>query len=158
MIVISDTSVISNLLKIGQAQLLHQLYNQIIIPPTVYQELSVINSQKAFIDTQNWIRVIEPPESKVFFLLDYLDRGEAEAIVLYKEINAELLLIDELRGRTIARNMGVQLIGLIGILIKAKQLNLINSVKRYLDALQNDANFRIGSKLYNEALIKANEL
>jgi predicted nucleic acid-binding protein len=158
MIVISDTSVISNLIQIGQVQLLHQLYNQIIIPPTVYEELSAIGSQKIFVDKQTWISIVAPPENEVLLLLDYLDKGEAEAIILYKAIKADLLLIGELKGRNIARNMGIKLVGIVGILIMANENALITSVKDLLDDLINKANFRVGIKLYNEALEKVNEL
>ncbi len=157
MIVISDTSVISNLLQIQQINLLPQLYGKIIIPTAVYEELSFIPKQKIFIDAQDWISIVAASENKMPDLLDYLDKGEAEAITIYKEIKADLLLIDELRGRTIARNMGIPVIGILGMIIRAKEFDLIKSVKDLVDALISTANFRIHPKLYKQILTQVNE-
>jgi predicted nucleic acid-binding protein len=70
-----------------------------------------------------------------------LDPGEAEAISAAIECHAELLLIDEQRGRSVAQRFGLRVIGLLGILIESKHQGLIEAVKPLLDALTTHAGF-----------------
>jgi predicted nucleic acid-binding protein len=86
-----------------------------------------------------------------------LDAGEAEAIALAVEINADRILIDERRGRQKAIELSLKPIGILGILLKAKQENIISAVKPLLDKLINEADFYVHPNLYNEVLALANE-
>jgi predicted nucleic acid-binding protein len=153
MVVISDTSPISNLMHIELIHLLQNLYSEVIIPVAVYEELSVIPQQQSIIDQQNWIsiRSVENQE-RVEELLLHLDRGESEAIVLAQESQADLLLIDELKGRSIANQKAIRTIGLLGVLIEAKENKLVNQVKPLLDQLIDDFQFRVHPKLYSRVL------
>jgi predicted nucleic acid-binding protein len=126
LIVISDTSVITNLAAIQHLQLLPQLYNQVIIP-YLQEEVG-------------------------------LDLGESEAIALALEINADLLLIDERRGRAEANRLGLRITGLLGILVEAKHKNLIVAVKPLMDALISTSEFRVSLALYNKILEMVEEL
>ncbi len=132
MIVVSNTSPISNLAAIGQLELLQQLYGNIIIPPAVYQEL--INSGDTdpatlAVQTLDWIQT-QPVLDRVLLetLQTNLDPGEAEAITLAVEIKADRLIIDERRGRNEAMRLGLQVTGLLGIVLAAKQQGLIPSL------------------------------
>lgn len=81
-----------------------------------------------------------------------LDEGEAEAIALSVGIGAELLLIDEKRGREIADRLGLKFIGILGAIIEAKHKNLTTSTKPILDDLISKAGFWINNNLYNRVL------
>ncbi len=161
MIIISDTSPISNFFIIGKLQLLQNIYENVIIPEAVYNELTAL--QQSGFDISNitlspWITVQKiTSETELPFLLQKIDRGEAEAIILAKELHAELLLMDESRGRKIAKEAGLQTIGLLGVLLEAKSKAIISSVKEIIDELKNKAKFRIHEKLYKEVLLLANE-
>ncbi len=160
MIVVSNTSPISNLAAIGQLELLQQLYGNIIIPPAVYQEL--INSGDTdpatlAVQTLDWIQT-QPISDRVLLetLQTNLDLGEAEAITLAVEINAERLIIDERRGRNEAMRLGLQVTGLLGIVLAAKQQGLIPLVQPILDDLRANS-FWIRDALYAEVLRLAGE-
>lgn len=86
-----------------------------------------------------------------------LDFGEAEAIALAVELNADRLLIDERLGRVIAVRSGLQVTGVLGILVAAKRRNLIQDVKPMLDALTQQVGFWVDEQLYAEVLQAAGE-
>lgn len=153
MIVISDTSAITNLAAINQLQLLPQLYGQIKIPEAVYRELVTIRLPvpgAAEIDTASWVEVLSVSYFRAVERLRNdarLDLGESEAIALALELNADLLLIDERRGRVEATRLGIRITGLLGVLIEAKRKNLIVAVKPLMDALIATSEFRVSSAL-----------
>jgi len=160
-IVISDTSAILNLNIIGKLNLLKLLYGKVIIPDAVYEELLELEKTKGgytSIDSLNWIE-IRKISNKLFVenLKEKLDSGESEAIVLAKELNAEALVIDESKGRKIAVGLGLNVIGIIGILIQAKDRGVITKVKPVMDALINKAGFWIREELYQNVLQEVQE-
>ncbi len=137
MIVVSDTSPITNLAAIGQLDLLQKLYNHIVIPQAVYDEM--VNIGKPVpgaleVQTLPWIKTQVVTDRKTVRVIreneENIDLGEAEAITLALEIKANLVLMDERRGRVVANNYGLQVTGLLGVLIQAKQENLIRAVKQ----------------------------
>jgi uncharacterized protein len=157
-IILSDTSVITNLAAIQSLNLLPQLYNQVTIPRAVYRELAEINPPvpgTLEVQTAAWIEVRQVASRSTVERLQIeakLDLGESEAIALALELNADLLLIDERRGRAEANRLGVRISGLLGILVEAKQKNLIPAVKPLMDALITTSDFRISSALYRQIL------
>ena len=158
MIVISDTSAITNLAAIHHLQLLPQLYNQITIPEAVYRELADITPPvpgTLEVQTATWLEVRQVVNYQVVKrLIDdvRLDPGESEAIALALELDADLLLIDERRGRAEADRLGVKITGLLGILVEAKRKNLIFAVKPLIDALIATSGFRVSLTLYKQIL------
>lgn len=158
MIVISDTSAITNLTAIQHLQLLPQLYNQVTIPEAVYRELAEIDPPVPGtfeVQTSPWFEVRQVVDRVMVERLQVemrLDPGESEAIALALELKADLLLIDERRGRAEADRLGVRITGLLGILVEAKQKNLIVAVKPLMDALIATSNFRVSSALYHQIL------
>jgi len=162
MIVVSDTSPIINLAAIGQLHLLPQLYGTVIIPQSVYNEIVVAGigqpGAKEIADAM-WVEVRTVVDRTLVLSLETeLDSGEAEAIVLAAELGADLLLIDERKGRVTANRLQVNYIGLLGILISAKHQGLITSVTHLMDDLRNIANFWIDDALYAHISRIAEEL
>ena len=86
-----------------------------------------------------------------------MDRGESEAILLSQQLQADLLLIDERRGRAEAQRLGIRITGLLGILVEAKRKGLILSVEPLMDHLIADSTFRVSPKLYKLILTMAEE-
>lgn len=159
MIVISDTSVVSNLIDIQHLFLLERLYGKVLIPQAVYRELSVVESFIKEI-SQPWIEVCaveEPLAVEIFQRNTRLDKGESEAILLAQRLNADFLLIDERRGRAEAQRLGIRITGLLGILVDGKKQAYISAVKPLMDQLIASSAFRISPELYQMILVMAVE-
>jgi hypothetical protein len=156
MIVVSDTSAISNLLVVGQLELIQRIYQQVVIPPAVDQEVRAL--QHFGIDltaytSATWLSVQAPTDSSlVAQLKEKLDEGEAEAIALALQLKADRLLIDERLGRLVAVQYGLNIAGILGILKTAKVLELVSTVKPILEALVQQAGFWIDQSLYEQVL------
>ncbi len=161
MIVISDASPIINLAIINKLEILHALYGEIYIAQAVYHEISLKGiGQPGYdvIDQLPWIHVENISNNNFAEALKLeLDDGEAESIALAIELKADLLLIDERKGRNISDKFGLKYIGLLGCLIEAKHQKKIESIKPILDALINQAGFWISSALYDRVLEIAKE-
>ncbi len=108
MIVVSDTSPINNLAAINQLHLLHQLYGTVLIAEAVFRELtdpSFLVAGATEVQTFDWIQTRTVSDrTLVEALSNELDSGEAEAIALAVEIQADQFLIDERRGRQVSRS------------------------------------------------------
>ncbi len=124
MIVISDTSCIGYLIIIDKHSLLQQNFTDIIIPLSVHKEVLPLSAKYDLTKylNANWISIKEITNYELYKnLLKEVDEGESEAMVLSKELNADLLLIDERKGTLIARSTGINTIGLIGVYFYRKR-------------------------------------
>lgn len=161
MIVVSDTSAITNLAAVGHLNLLQQLYGNIIIPQAVYNEMAGLGyTVPGTIEVQTlaWIQIRQViNRTLVTELQTELDEGESEAIALAIELIADRLLIDDYAGRIAASRFGLNLTGILGVLLVAKRRELIPNVKSVMDDLIAQAGFRISSKLYADVLQAAGE-
>lgn len=156
--VVSNTTPIISLLKISRLTLLRDLYTEIYIPKEVYTELEKGKTKEYYRDLSeiDWIKIKEINDKKsLSYFLD-LDKGEAETIILANEINADLVIIDEILGRFHARNSNLKVTGTLGILLKAKNAGHIEKIKPLLSELKNKGIWLSG-KLISEVLILANE-
>jgi predicted nucleic acid-binding protein len=160
-IVVSNTSPITNLAAIGQFDLLRQLYGEILIPDAVWDELNaggVAWPGRDAVAESDWVRRHTVSNvTAVRALLDDLDRGEAESIMLALELGADLLLLDESDGRHHAQRLGLRVAGVIGTLRAAKERGHITALRPYLDALRSVAGFYIREDLYRSVLDSAGE-
>ena len=161
MIVVSNTSPITNLAAVGQLAVLQQLYETVLIPEAVYAELTASDGAHpggAEVQTFQWIETKPVTDQTLVAALQMeLDPGEAAAIALAVEVKADLLLLDERRGRAVAARLGLQFIGLLGVLIEAKQQGCITAVKSILDDLVTKAGFWVSQQLYARVLEAAGE-
>lgn len=156
MIVVSDASALINLARIRELRLLRRLYGKLLIPQAVWREVVVEGAGQPGADevsNASWIEAkAVTNEHLARALRQDLDAGEAEAIVLALELEADLLIMDERLGRETAQHLGVRYLGLIGVLIAAKRGGLIDSVKSRLDALRDVAGFRVSNELYEHVV------
>ena len=154
-VVVSDASVLINLARVEQFGLLADFYGRVIIPQAVYDEVVVRGQGRdgsAEVHDASWIDVQQPQgELAVRALAAELGKGEAAAIILAQEQKATLLLIDEIRGRRIAQQLGLKVRGTLGILARAKREGQISSLRHVLDLLRTRGTW-IGEDLYEEAL------
>ncbi len=152
MLVISDTSPIINLATIGHLHLLPELFSEIVIPTAVFNEVAGPGNHEPGskeIKEASWVKVLSVSTQPLLpQLLHDLDRGEAEAIVLALDIKADYVLMDEILGRKIAQSYNLQPLGVLGILVMAKQKGLIIHVSPLMDRLRSEANFFIDRVLY----------
>lgn len=161
MTIVSNTSPISNLAALGRLSLLEQVYGNIVIPQAVAKEIAevgTIYTEAAAVADLEWISIQTVTDRTIIeTLLNRLDEGEAEAIALAIELNAELLLIDEQLGRQVAKDYEVNVTRLLGVLLEAKNKGIIPEVKSIMNDLILQAKFRVGDRLYKEVLHLANE-
>lgn len=155
MIVVADAGPLIALARIGQFHLLRLLFGEIYVPPSVQRE--VLSSSQGRpgaheVATENWVLAADIEDwTAVQLLRDRLDAGESEAIVLALEKKADLILIDEARGRRVAEAHGLNRTGTIGVLIMAKKRGFIAELRPLLDRLL-EVGFRMDDELYQTAL------
>ena len=159
MIVVSDTSSLSNLLVIERLDLLRQIFGEVLIPNAVAKEFAVLDRNRRELLTQEWISIVDVTDKQLLSSVRIgIDSGEAEAITLSIELSADFLLIDELAGRRRAREHGLSVIGVAGILVEAKRLGFIDLVRPEIERLRDEARFHMSSGLIEEVLDSVNEL
>jgi len=156
MIIVSNSSPLINMARIGKLLLLRDLYGQLTIPEAVWDEVVVDGKNQPGADEirlSTWIqRKTVTNKQLVRVLQQDLDGGEAEAIALAVEGKADLLLMDERIGRESANHLGLSYTGLVGVLIEAKSRALIDEIKPLLDALRDIAGFRLSADVYVRVL------
>ena len=136
-VVISDTSPIFSLALIDKLDILAQLFSEVYIAKAVWEELTrdtKTSYYHAIVDFfQGKVKEITG-FNDLTFVMDY---GESESVILYKELNADFLLIDDLKARKIAENFSVQCIGTIGLLSNAKEKGLVTELKPLFETFLN---------------------
>jgi predicted nucleic acid-binding protein len=148
MSVVSNTTPLNYLILIGRTEILRILYELVIIPGAVFEELTSPNAPKLVRDwtlnKPDWLAVKETPNI-TDSILDEIQIGERQAIVLAQETRSEFIILDDRRARRVAQDQGLNVIGTLGILTIAAEKGLIN-LSEALDDLKT-TNFRVSSSL-----------
>lgn len=156
--VIANASTLIGLSRIGQLNILREIFHEVVIPQSVYDEVvteSKYGSEE--IKSAKYLKVEKVTDNKVIELfLGYLGRGEAEVLTLSKEKRAELILIDEKKARKAARRARFKVIGVLGLLLEAKNKGMIRAVKPFIEEL-NKKGFRLSKKVTERALKEASK-
>jgi predicted nucleic acid-binding protein len=163
-IVVADTGPLIALARAGHLQLLQQLYKEILIPPAVHEELCLESGRPgakrlAEAMEEGWLVMRQPSNittEQMSELVLILDPGEAEAISLAKEVNCRFLLIDERKGRAVAKRRGVPVAGLAGVLLAAKKGGIIDEVMPIVKCL-GEIGYRMSQSLIAEIARLAGE-
>ncbi|MDI6605329.1 MAG: DUF3368 domain-containing protein [Thermoanaerobacteraceae bacterium] len=163
--IVCNSSPIIGLSLIGRLDLLWEIFEEVIIPNEVFNE---ITNEKAVnkVGAEELKAAVKKQKIKVYIvkntqmieqLIGRLHKGELEVIFAAKELGINRVIIDDKPARYFAETMLLKTIGLIGILVLAKDLGKIENIRSYMDVLlQNE--YRISLRLYNEILTKENEL
>jgi len=132
-VIVSNASPLIVLLKINKLSILKELFRKIIISVAVYNEITTKEPDKLIFDKIGWIKTRSVTNIEMTALLEKLiDRGEAEAIVLAKELKVTLL-IDDAKARKYAKLLNIEVMGTLGLLKIAKKSGLIQSVRKVIE-------------------------
>lgn len=163
-VVVSDTSPLIYLSWVGQLDLLRRLYGVVLVPGAVWAEMNRggnattgASEVRAAIEG-DWIRVaaVEPSLRVLELAADRIDPGELEAIALAASHHA-ILIIDDLDGRRVARLLGVEMTGTLGVLARAKREHQLAAIRPLLLRLMQETNFRLSRHLVDAVLADAGE-
>jgi predicted nucleic acid-binding protein len=160
-IVVADTSVILNLCCVKQIDLLSKLFHEVVIPPEVGDEFRRLSGEVprfSGMEIPSWIRQQRCAVIPESLRSEKLDAGETAALALALEIHAGAVLVDERRGHEVARQLGLTVIGLVSVLLRAKTSGLLPRLAPVLDSLQRDAQFWLSERLRLEVLRIADEV
>ena len=154
MIVIADMTPIITLMKLGRLDLLERLFGIVTVPNAVYEEL--VENSKYSVEAQIIVKcsflkrceVSDRQSIKILREVVGLDAGESEAIALAEETVADLLIIDERKGRRVAKQMELKITGTIGILLQAFDCQMVSKTEILIYAEQlRKSNIRISESL-----------
>ena len=142
--VIADTSCLIVLNKINLLHILRDLYGNVIVTDEVASEYGNVLPQ--------WVRVENVKDKNALKLLNtFLDIGEASSCALALETDDSVVIVDDLKGRKIAGKLGLKITGTLGIVLRAKERNLIDSLKSVVEQIRNEG-FYVSEELENEIL------
>lgn len=156
---IVNTSPVFYLHRLGLINIFHALYGEIIVPCAVQNELEQGRKQGENVpnlDKYSWIKIWEVSVPHYLNLIVDLGRGESEVLGIATEHPSALVVLDDKLARKIAELQGFRLTGTAGILLRAKDQNLISEIKPVLDSLI-DFDFRLRPELLQNILDIAGE-
>jgi len=148
-IIITDTTCLILLTKLGVLDVLHSLFINVTVTPEIQREFGEV--------LPSWV-IVEPVANlQQFSMLRLMvDEGEASAIALGLESPNSLLIMDERKGRRLAQDLGLQTIGTLGILLEGKKEGYISVLRPLIDQIA-QTNFRVSVDLLNDILLKGGE-
>ena len=155
-VVIADTGALMSSIHIGQLDLIEEVFGNFYIAKAVWDELQKYDNPDFDVsilkDIESKVKVIKT-KNHLSVIMDY---GESESAILYEELNANYLLIDDNKARLIAESLNINCIGTLGLLIKAKQKGLLPELKPLFEKLLLFGRF-FSKKLLNDILVKLGE-
>jgi len=159
--IVSNSTPLIGLASIGRFKLLHDFFGEIIIAEAVYEETVTHGREKGGakkeVASAKWIQTQKVKDRlAVDIMLEEMDLGEVETIVLAKEISADYVLMDEKKGRRMLERLEIPKIGTIGILLRAKQEGVIKSLRPELEKLR-QYGFSLDPSLFDEVIKQAGE-
>ena len=159
--IVSNTTPLIGLASIERFGLLRQLFGEVSIAQAVYDEAVIAGHEaggaKDEVSTADWIKTIRVKDRlAVEVLLDEMDLGEAETIVLACELGADWVLMDEKKGRRKLDQLGLKKIGTVGLLLKAKQVGLLSDVRPEVERLRRQG-FSLSQAVMDAVIRQANE-
>jgi predicted nucleic acid-binding protein len=163
MVVVSNTSPLSNLAIVGRLALLRDQFGSVLVPPAVRRELIQLRHtaaeqslDAAFIG--GWLQVAPLRRPMPGNLAIGLHAGEAEALALAVERQADLTLLDDGDARRRATEAGLRISGILGILLRAKRNGQIPSLREEIGRLRKEARFFVARSLESELIAAAGEM
>jgi predicted nucleic acid-binding protein len=155
---VSNTTPIISLSSIGKIEILRDLFKTIIIPQAVYDEIKAKRGYGYNSVDSSFIKIQSIQDRKNKLLLsNKLDLGEAETIVLAKEIQADNVIIDENIGYRVAIDYDLNVFRTLSILLKAKEEKIITEVKPLIEDMISNGRW-YSKNVYYSFLEKANEI
>lgn len=159
-LIVSDASPLIHLSAVNRLHLVPDLVGTVIIPPAVFDEITVQGMGKPGareVLEAAWVKVVTCKDAHLLARFKAeLDAGEAEALTLAIELKADVVLMDERLGRSVASRERITTIGLLGLLVEAKDYGLIQHVTPEMDALRHSG-FYIANSIYNQIKSRCNE-
>jgi len=147
--IISDTSCFIILSNIGEMELLCKVYSEVVTTPEIAAEFGE--------KLPDWVIVSEVKDTTRQQVLELqIGKGESSAIALALETPNSTVILDDYKARKVASSLNLPYIGTVGIIVKAKLLGIIPSIKPILDKMK-ATNFRLSEELERDALLAANE-
>jgi len=160
-IVVSNSSPLVARSAIGEAGLLANLYDRVVVPDAVWEEVVEQGSGKpgaAQPAAATWLQRSSVADATLISALqEQLGRGEAEAIALGLELSADLLLMDERLGRRTAQRLGLRVVGVIGVLVEAKRRGQVAAIGPLIERLRDEVGFRVSAALVARVLADEGE-
>lgn len=158
---VTNTSPLIFLAKLDRLELLLQAADEIFVPSAVIDEIRQYSDEankKIEEALGTWLRVERVGDRQIVaVLLADLDKGEAEAIALARELEADRLVMDDLDARRVARRLGLDTVGTLGLLLAARLRGELASLKQEIDRLHREG-FRVSSALVEAVLREAGEV
>lgn len=137
MLIVADSSALVALATCDALEFLTALYDDVKVPQAVYDEVTISGKPEArLLVTFLEERVVTVDSAQYVLTAGGLGRGEIEAMLLYKNLSADYLLIDDRRARAVAESNEIRCVGALGILLLAKHHHLIDQIAPYVEILR----------------------
>lgn len=155
-IIIADTGALITLIHLGHLALIEKIFGDFYIAKAVWNELNDYDNPEFDFSVLETLKPRVKEIKSKNHLSVIMDYGESESVILYEELGADFLLIEDNKARQIAESLNINCIGTLGILIKARQEGLLKELRPMFEKMLNSGRF-FSKKLLNDILIKLGE-